>query len=85
MIFHAPHLLLSLRWLVPGVLIFGSSPNHAAMCTLFRLVTIPFSHKAVWKFHHMLSAQYLAFISFFYDQWSNVEVSSVVTYVRYNV
>lgn len=74
MLFHAPHLLLSVRWLVPAVFIFGNSANHAGLAALCRLVTSPFSTKTVWSCHHRISSLYLAFICFFYEQWSNVEV-----------
>ena len=75
MIFHAPHLLLGLRWLVPAVCIFGSATNQCAAVALYRLLTLPFSPKFVWKFHNKLMAKYICLIGFFYENWSAVQVS----------
>ena len=78
MIFHAPHLLLSVRWLVPAIGIFGNTTNQCMAIILYRLLTLPFSPNFIWKYHRALSSQYMSLIGFFYESWSGVQVSIII-------
>ena len=74
MIFHAPHLLLSLRWAVPAVTIFGNVTATVTMLFVIQLLTLPLPERFAWSINRSLVSKYMSLIGFFYETWSGVEV-----------
>ena len=75
MIFHAPHLLLAFRWLIPAIGIFGNSTNHCVLVAMLRLLLFPCSVGTAARWHAKLASKYMGLIAFFYENWSGVKVS----------
>ena len=74
MIVAAPHLMLSLRWIPPGVAILGSAPLYLAGWGVVRLLTLPLPYRLYRRLDEYLYSGYQAMVGFYYEIWSGVEV-----------
>lgn len=73
MIVAAPHILLSLRWVPPGVAILGSAPIFLAHWTAIKILTFPLPYRFYRRLDEYLYGKYQAMVGFYYETWSGVE------------
>ena len=78
MILHAPHLVLSLRWIPPCAVIIGCSPLYLVKWSAVKLLTFPLPRRAFVWLEDLLLSNYSALVGFFYETWSGVEVCMMI-------
>ncbi len=74
MIFHLPHLVLSLRWIPPCAVLIGYSPLYLSKWALLRIVSLPLPRRIYTWLEETLCSNYQAMMGFYYETWSGVEV-----------
>ncbi|XP_019853566.1 PREDICTED: 1-acyl-sn-glycerol-3-phosphate acyltransferase epsilon-like [Amphimedon queenslandica] len=77
MILHAPHLILSLRCLVPSVFLMGSSTSYWVAATLLKLISLPFGGQRGRSLYHRMDqrlySSMMAMFGYFFEHWSGVQ------------
>ena len=80
MILHAPHIILSLRCVVPSVFLMGSSTSYWVVATILKLISLPFGRLRGRRIYQRLDQRLLStmmgMFGFFFEHWSGVEVSN---------
>ncbi len=84
MIVAAPHILLSLRWVPPGVAILGSAPIFLAHWTAIKILTFPLPYRFYRRLDEYLYGKYQAMVGFYYETWSGVEVPALLMHLPHN-
>ena len=74
MIFHAPFLILSLRCIVPSVVIMGSATSLWILTTAAKLLSLPFGRSAYHRLDQRVTSSIVSLIGYFFETWSGVEV-----------
>ena len=77
MIFHAPFLILSLRCVVPSIMIMGSATNFWILATAAKLFTLPFGKNAYQRLDRRLVSSMIGLVGYFFETWSGVEVEFI--------
>ncbi len=77
MILSVPHVLRALRWVPPAIVLLGTPPTYLTAWAAIRVVTLPFPEWVYQRLEEQLYSFYQAFVGFFYEGWSGVEVSLV--------
>ena len=74
MIFHAPFLLLSLRCVIPSVMILGSATSLWIFVTAAKLLSLPFRRSVYHRLDQRVTSSIISVVGYFFETWSGVEV-----------
>ena len=74
MIFSAPFLLHSLRWVPPAAFILGSTATYVTAFGLLQCASLVLPARAASRLEMSLYSSYQAMVGFWFEMWSGVEV-----------
>lgn len=74
MIFSAPFLIHSLRWIPPAASLLGSAATYMTAWTLLQCASLVLPARAASRLERSLYSSYQAMVGFWFETWSGVEV-----------
>ena len=74
MIFHVPFLILSLRCIVPFVMVMGSATSLWILSTAAKLLSLPFRRNVYHRLDQRVTSSIVSLVGYFFETWSGVKV-----------